>query len=222
MTFKRNIIYILVLIALITVVGCSSQSPEEKIVQHLEETIVLEKTFEEEQEKINSLELKDEELYNEIIQLDMDQYDKIVELADQAITYLDEREEHLQVEKESIELSKDEFLKIEKEIDKLTGENKEYGEKLFTAMTERFAAYDNVYDSYSESIELTKKLYQLLQEEEVDKQEVTSLITKVNNSYEAVFEANDEFNSKTDNYNELKKKFYQLITDSFEKEANKE
>lgn len=211
MFIKRNLITVLFILSIIVIVGCSSQSPEETIVQHLEETIVLEKTFEEEQEKINELELKDQQLYEEIIQLDMDDFDKIVELSEEAIEYLDKRLEHLQLEKESIEASKEEFLKIEKYIEQLDSEEKKHGEAMFEKMVNRFNAYDEVYDKYTSSIDLTKQLYESLQTEEIDEKEVISLITKVNDSYELVFEANDTFNNRTEEYNHLKEEFYALI-----------
>lgn len=209
---KRSIFILLSTFIILFIVGCNGQSTEEKIFNHLEETIVLEQSFEEEQKKINELELKDQELYEEIIQLDLDDFEKIVTLSEEAIEYLDEREEYLQNEKESIEASKDEFLKIEQLIDKLSEENlKKQGEAMYESMINRFNAYDDVYETYSSSIENTKKLYESLQDEDIDEKEIVSLITKVNDSYELVFEANDLFNEETEQYNDHKQKFYELI-----------
>lgn len=216
MFLYKKLFTILLSALLLFVAGCNKSSPEEKILEHLEETIELEKTFEEEQEKINELELKDQTLYEEIIKLDIDNFEKIVDLSNQAIENLDQRLEHLQLEKESIESSEKEFLKTKKLIDKLSSDKKDKGEKMFKAMVERFKSYDDVYDNYVSSIDLTKQLYELLKDEEIDEKEVVSLITKVNDSYELVFEANDHFNEKTEQYNKLKQKFYELVTDNSE------
>lgn len=214
---KRTIFLILFMFMITAIIGCNRQTPAEKIVNHLEQTIVLEQTFEEEQKKINELELKDQELYEEIITLDLEEFEKIVSLSTEAIEYLDERFDHLQIEKESIEASEKEFLKIEPLIKELTDEQKEYGEAMFAAMKSRFNAYDDVYESYELSIKQTKKLYESLQNKEIDEKDIVSLITKVNDSYELVFEANDLFNEKTEQYNDHKQKFYKLMNKRIDK-----
>jgi len=193
---------------LLLIAACGKETKQEKIYNHLEGTVTLEKEFEKEQKKINELELKDQELYEEIINLGMDDFDKIVELSDEAIGYLDERLEHLQSEKESIDASKKEFLKIDNLIKELEAEEERQAKEMYDAMLDRYEAYDQVFEVYTTSIQLTKQLYELLQEEEIEEKQVVTLITKVNDSYLEVIASNEEFNDATVKYNRLKQEFY--------------
>lgn len=205
---------ILIGLALILVlVGCNKEDNiHEKISEHLEATVEIEKTFEEHQQKIIDLEKEDEKLYNEIISLGSDDYEKVVTLAEEAITKLDERYEEVKLEKQSLEESKKEFEKIKPLMENITEEDElEQVEKMYDTMMSRYEAYNKVYDSYSESIQMTKELYTLFKEEQFDENKVYSLLTTVNDLYEEVLEANEEFNMKTTLYNKLKQEYYESL-----------
>lgn len=205
---------ILMGLALILVlVGCNKEDNiHEKISEHLEATVEIEKTFEEHQQKIIDLEKEDEKLYNEIISLGSDDYEKVVTLAEEAITKLDERYEEVKLEKQSLEESKKEFEKIKPLMENITEEDElEQVEKMYDTMMSRYEAYNKVYDSYSESIQMTKELYTLFKEEQFDENKVYSLLTTVNDLYEEVLEANEEFNMKTTLYNKLKQEYYESL-----------
>lgn len=205
---------ILIGLALILVlVGCNKEDNiHEKISEHLEATVEIEKTFEEHQQKIIDLEKEDEKLYNEIISLGSDDYEKVVTLAEEAITKLDERYEEVKLEKQSLEESKAEFEKIKPLMENITEEDElEQVEKMYDTMMSRYEAYNKVYDSYSESIQMTKELYTLFKEEQFDENKVYSLLTTVNDLYEEVLEANEEFNMKTTLYNKLKQEYYESL-----------
>lgn len=205
---------ILIGLALILVlVGCNKEDNiHEKISEHLEATVEIEKTFEEHQQKIIDLEKEDEKLYNEIISLGSDDYEKVVTLAEEAITKLDERYEEVKLEKQSLEESKKEFEKIKPLMENITEEDElEQVEKMYDTMMSRYEAYNKVYDSYSESIQMTKELYTLFKEEQFDENKVYSLLITVNDLYEEVLEANEEFNMKTTLYNKLKQEYYESL-----------
>ena len=205
---------ILIGLALILVlVGCNKEDNiHEKISEHLEATVEIEKTFEEHQQKIIDLEKEDEKLYNEIISLGSDDFEKVVTLAEEAITKLDERYEEVKLEKQSLEESKKEFEKIKPLMENITEEDElEQVEKMYDTMMSRYEAYNKVYDSYSESIQMTKELYTLFKEEQFDENKVYSLLTTVNDLYEEVLEANEEFNMKTTLYNKLKQEYYESL-----------
>ncbi len=194
-------------------VGCNDEkNVHDKISEHLEATVEIEKTFEEHQQKIVELEKEDEKLYNEMISLGSNDFEKVVALAEEAIAKLDERYEQVKLEKQSLEESKAEFEKIEPLLEEISDEKElERVEKLYETMMNRYEAYNKVYDSYSESIQLTKELYSLFQEEEFNENKVYSLITTVNELYEEVLEANEHFNTETVLYNNLKQEYYESL-----------
>src|SRR5690625_3527001 len=170
--------------------ACNKEDVTEQINEHLEETVQIEQDFEGHQEKIFELEKEDAELYEEIISLGLDDLEKVQQLTDRAIDLLDERFEYVKLEKTSLEKSKTEFEKIEPLIDEINNENqKNQTKKMYDTMMKRYKAHEEVYESYSASINLTKELYKLFQQEEFKEKEVYSVITNVNDSYDNVLEA---------------------------------
>lgn len=191
--------------------ACGEEDVTEEINAYLEETIDIEKEFEASQEKVFELEKKDEELYKEIVGLGSDDEEKVQTLSDQAIDLLDKRLEYLQLEKTSLEDSRATFENIEPLIEKITDEDqKELTQKMYDTMINRYDSYEEVYENYTDSIRLTKELYNLFKEENFNQNQVYTVIGNVNDSYEDVLKANDLFNQETVLYNELKQEYYDM------------
>lgn len=207
--FKKSLFFIVFIIFLL-LSACSGTSASEQIYDHLEKAVTLEETFEKQQDSIVELEKKEQEIYAQIIDLGMDQFEKIKELSKQAIDTIEKRSEKIELEKESIHASKEEFAKIESTLEELEDkEVKKKAEKMYSVMMDRYATYDELNDAYSNSLELEKELYTMLQKEDLEQKALTNHIKKVNKSYEKVIKANDNFNTYTTEYNELKEDFYE-------------
>ncbi|WP_227001773.1 YkyA family protein [Virgibacillus necropolis] len=216
---KLAIIILLSVIALLS--ACSGASTSEKIYDHLEEAVTLEEAFEKQQDDIVKLEKKEQELYSQIIDLSMDEFDKIKSISQEAISVIEKRKEKIKLEKESIDASKEEFKKIEGLIEDLEEKKaKDRATKMYDVMMDRFDAYDKLNDAYTESLKLEKELYKMLQEEDLKQETLTEHIKKINDSYKKVLEANENFNTFTEKYNQLKKEFYESanIEVNYEKE----
>lgn len=205
----------------IILTACGENGVKKQIYTHLEQTVSLEKGFEEQQSEITKLEEEEKEIYNEIIELDMDDFEKIVELSDKAIDTIDKRSELINLEKESIDSSEQEFKNIEELIEDLEEEDvKNTAKEMFDVMLTRYEAYENIYKSYTKALELEKELYQMLKKEDIKQEELVSHITKINESYKTVLESNQEFNEQTIAYNDLKKEFYQIANIDIEYDEN--
>ena len=90
--------------------GCSpSPSPEENIYQTMEETAVKEADFEKYQQPLTDLEKEEKALFDEMMDFGMKDFEKISELADQALVNLDKREEMMKEEKAVLDASQEEF-----------------------------------------------------------------------------------------------------------------
>lgn len=206
----QTIGFILV-ICLTLLASCSGKSTEEKIHSQLEEAVNKEEVFEEQQEPITDLEKKEQELYNQIIDLSMDDFDKIKNLSEKAISVINERSDKIATEKESMESSKEEFKKAEELIGKLEDSKlKKKGQELVEVMNNRYDAYSKLNKAYNTSLKLEKEMYKMLQKEDVEQQELTKKIEKINQSYEKVLNYNKKFNEYTVEYNAIKKDFYEL------------
>lgn len=191
--------------------ACSGESTKEMIYEHLEEAVKLEESFANQQEEINQLEQQEQELYAQIIDLKINEMDKIQELSQQAIGIIEKRTEKMNLEKDSIDASKEEFVKIENLIEKLDDQDlKEKANEMYDVMINRYNAYDQLHQSYMDSLKLEKELYELLQDETVTQEQLSDHIEKVNKTYEEVISENNQFNADTVMYNDLKKEFYDM------------
>ena len=220
MFLKRTSLLLVGIVALLS--ACSGESVEEKIHTHLEEAVILEEGFKSQQSEITALEKQEQEIYSQIIDLGMDDLDEITKLSQDALAIIDEREEELNIEKESITNAQEEFQSIEELIEGIEEEAvKTKGEEMFQTMMSRYAAYEELYAAYTESLGFEKELYTMLQDEELEQGVLNEHIAKINESYETILAANDQFNEHTIAYNELKKEFYEAadMNVTFEEEA---
>ncbi|GAE28028.1 lipoprotein [Halalkalibacter wakoensis JCM 9140] len=109
--FKWGLILFLVSILLS---GCG-ENPAESVYHQLEAAVELEIPFEQQQAPLQKAELRENELFEQIIGLGMDEYEEIETLANEALESAQAREAMLQLEKESIEESFEQFQKVKKE-----------------------------------------------------------------------------------------------------------
>ncbi|MBP1948747.1 YkyA family protein [Virgibacillus litoralis] len=220
MVFKKSFL-ILLLFILAILTACSGASTSEQIYDHLEKAVELEDTFVKQQDPIVELEKKEQEIYSQIIDLGMNEFEQIKELSNQAIENIEKRKEKIELEKESIAASKEEFTKIESMIEDLEQEDAQKNAKeMYSVMTDRYNAYDKLYQAYSETLKLEKDLYTMLQKEDLEQETLTKHITKVNDSYQQVIAANETFNERTTEYNALKEEFYSAAGIDAEYENN--
>lgn len=220
MPLKKGLLLLGVCLIVI-LAACSGESAEEQIHNHLEEAVALEEDFESQQSAITELEQQEQEIYSKITDLGMDELDEIQQLSQQAIDAINERAEKIEVERESIAASEEEFNKISDLIPELESEDvKAKAEEMQEVMQNRYSAYDTLYEEYTASMELEKELYTMLQEEELEQADVTEQINQINESYQAVLDANEQFNNLTVEYNALKQEFYELAELNVEYEEN--
>ena len=190
--------------------ACSGSAAENKIYDHLEKAYELEADFEKRQEELLALEKEGQELYAEIVDLEMKDMDKIEEKSQEAIAIIDQQVNEVKKEKESMDASEEEFQKAEKYLDKIDADQgKSTGEDMYKVMLDRYDEYKQLYKLYNESMELETMLYDMLPDEEVTEEDVTKQITDINESYQEVLDASDTFNDKTKKYNVLKTSFYE-------------
>ncbi|WP_084179090.1 YkyA family protein [Virgibacillus alimentarius] len=205
---NKKLLFFVTMTLLLFISACG-KSTEEKIYEHLEEAVTLEEEFEKVQTEITELEKKERELYSTIIELGPDELDKIKETSKQAIETIEKRSNKMESEQESIHASQDEFEKIDKLIEKLEDEKtKNKAREMYEVMMDRYKHYDQLHKEYIKSLKLEKELYQMLQKEELEQEDLTAHIEKINKKYEKVLDKNEEFNEATANYNKLKKEFY--------------
>lgn len=221
MFFKKRLIFSFIILSFLVISACAEDSVEEQIYEHIEEAVILEHDFEQQQTEIATLEKKEQDIFEQIRNLGIDELDEIQSLATQALEVISERIDKVEIEKDSIEIAKEEFVKIETLLEQLKNEEeKELGEEMYGIMMDRYNTYELLNESYNESLTLEKELYTLLKEEDAEQKEVEEIITKINESYEVVLDFNEQFNENTEKYNTIKKKFYDKVDIKVEYEGD--
>jgi hypothetical protein len=199
------------LLLLVTMIGCSSgPSPEEEVYETLEKVVSLEESFKDQQDPLVELEKSEKAIYDEIISLSAKDFDKIVSLSTEAISLVEERETRINNEHESIQSAKTEFETVDSHIEKIEDTDlKKEAEGLIELMNRRYTAYEELYTNYINALTYDKELYQLFQNEDLSMETLEEQINLINESYEKVITANNQFNEITDAYNKAKVKFYE-------------
>ena len=198
------------LILIVGLTGClNNSSPEEKIYDTLEEVASLEKDFKEQQEPLQKLEEEDNEIYGKIIQLGMKELEEIQALSNDAIEGIEERKELMEKEKAAINKAKERFKDIDGQIKELEDTSLQTeANNLKEIMTNRFDAYDELYNNYTTSLEQETKLYELFKEKDAEKEDLEAKIEEINKTYNSLMDSNKRFNELTNEYNEEKIAFY--------------
>src|SRR5699024_3654858 len=155
---KKILSGILLLMLAFVLTACSSA--EEDVFKALEEVVVQEEEFEKQQEPLVELEEKEQEIFDKIMALNMDDFEEISTLADEAIKNLSARQELIDKEKSSMEKSSDQFKKAEDKMKSIKDDKlKEQADKISVTMKERYDSYDEIYSTYKTSIDENKKIY---------------------------------------------------------------
>ncbi|WP_227935655.1 YkyA family protein [Alkalihalobacillus deserti] len=207
MSFKK---WVMTLFVIGMLAGCGEQSID-TIYQHLEAAVVFEEPFEQQQEPLQKAELKENKIFEEIIALGLSDLDEVVRLADEAIVSIEAREAMVAKEKSSLEKSFVEFKKVEAEIENITEEKLvEMIQPLVDSMQARYKSYNNLHDIYIKTTAEDRVLFEMLKTEELELEDLQTQIDKVNELYVEVENYKENFNHSTDQYNQLKRDFYDV------------
>lgn len=208
---SKKVILLLSSIVILPLAGCfNSDTPEDKIYNILEDVAKEENDFKDKQEPLKKLEEKDNKLYEKIIDLGMKEYKSIVSLSEDAIKGINDRKELIKAEKASIDESKKEFVKLDKEIKNLKERSLQTkAADLQNIMDKRYAKYDELYKNYMASLKTEKELYTLFKDKKLTMEELETKVESVNDVYDDLMKSNKEFNKLTEHYNQKKLSFYQ-------------
>jgi len=210
--FKGKSCYLLslIFITMLILAGCVGQkTPVEKMYDVLENVVSKEKVFEEQQDPLVTLEKKEKEIYDQIIELGMKEYDQIVKLSDEAILLTDQRKNHMEKETKSLKESEREFKKTADLKDELDDpELTKIANELYDIMMQRYEAHDWLYKEYSNALKYDKELYVMFKNKNLSLEDLEAQVNKLNDTYKQVYDANKKFNKLTELYNDKKLSFY--------------
>ncbi|MFZ7942140.1 YkyA family protein [Neobacillus sp. 19] len=212
MFLKGNRRYLLSILAIIIFIisGCTEKKTSvEKMYDILEGVVAKEKAFEEQQDPLVNLEIEEKELYDQIIDLGIKEYDQIVKLSDEAILLTEKRKNHMEKETESLNESEKEFKKATKIKDEFEDpELTKTANELYDIMMQRYQAHEWLYKEYSDALKYDKELYEMFKNKNLPLENLEAQVNKLNGQYKQVSDANEKFNMLTEQYNDKKLSFY--------------
>lgn len=208
--FGKSRLFLSVFATVILLSGCLNQkTPVEKMYDVLEKVVSAEKGFEEQQEPLVSLEKKEKEIYDQMIGLEMKQFDQLIKLSDEAILMANQRKNHMEKETASLKKSEQEFKQVSGIINTIDDPSlKKMANELYTTMIKRYRAHDVLFKDYSEALKYDNELYLMFKNKNIPIQDLETQVNKLNKAYQKVYEANENFNNLTKQYNEKKLEFY--------------
>ncbi|CAH2716499.1 hypothetical protein BACCIP111895_03686 [Neobacillus rhizosphaerae] len=210
--FEKNRFVIFFIAIIFILSGCAAKkTPVEKIYDVLENVVKKEKTFEEQQNPLVTLEKKEKDLYDQIIGLGMKEYDQIVKISDEALQVTEKRKEHMEKETNSLKESEKEFKKVADIKGKITDTKiSKSANELYDIMMQRYQAHEVLYKEYSVALTYDEELYRMFKNKNLSLNELEAQINKLNGTYKKVYAANENFNKLTEQYNEKKLLFYKM------------
>ncbi|QQK80668.1 YkyA family protein [Salicibibacter cibi] len=194
---------------LLALTACSA--PEQNLQTHLEEAVEVEETFVEQQAPIVAAEEAENERFEEMIELGLSEMDDIETLADEATTYVDEREERMTTERESLSQAYREVEEGAVQVQDIADdETRVEAETVIGVMEQRYEAHGDLYEAYMEGLRLDRELYEMLVDEDLAFEDLEAHVDAINDIYESVDHHKETFNEQTVTFNDQKEEFYRL------------
>ncbi|MET3698155.1 putative cell-wall binding lipoprotein [Bacillus oleivorans] len=207
----KQTLYTVIAAAVFFLAGCTEKvSPMETMYTTLEGVVSAEEGFNEQQDPLRELEKQEHDLFDQIISLSMNEFDQILTLSKEALSIIEQRKEKIEIERQSMIESEEKFKEVQDIIETIEDENlKAQAASLSDVMNTRYQAHKSLYDAYMKGLQLDQELYTILQDENLTLDQLESKINEINEAYELVMEANNQFNEITEKYNDAKKNFYE-------------
>ncbi|WP_316568366.1 YkyA family protein [Neobacillus sp. YIM B06451] len=198
--------------AILLLSGCfGKETPESQLYEVMEKAVKAEKQFEAQQDPLIELESKEKAIFDKIMGLGLKEYSQISTLSDEALDIVDKRKEHIELERQSLEQSREQFEKASAIMQEIkTPELKEKAELLYQTMKERYKTHETLYEEYMNALEGDRKLYTSLKAKDVSLENLEDQVNTLNDFYTSILEANEKFNELTEKYNKEKLNFYEL------------
>lgn len=189
--------------------GCLGAKSEEKLYVAFEKAANQEKTLSDNVKKLEQLEAKGQELYNQIIQKGQENNEEALPQVEQAVANVSEREKELDNEADVLEKAQKEVTSVLNDINKI--EDKKLQEQAKTvekAYKNRYDAFLKMNGSYKKSLVIEKELYEKLKEKETKLKEISEKVKAYNVINEETLKEKEKFNQYTTEYNKEKLNFY--------------
>ena len=215
---KSFLIGLISWLSLSMLAGCSAaKSPGEKAFQYMEKAAQLESGFNAQQKPLIKEEQNEQQLYQDILALDMKQFDQIQAKSKQALSSVAKRKQLMETEKKSMDQAANIFKKAEPFVNQIKDKKQAViGKKTIKDMNDRYDSFNKLNTYYNQSLTADESLFKLLQTKGVTVENLQKKLDEVNASYKKIDKEKDQFNTYTTSFNQDKKAFYKSMNISGE------
>ncbi|RDW17706.1 YkyA family protein [Oceanobacillus chungangensis] len=209
---KRLLAFAVVVSIIFLLTGCpTNEKRAAKIQEKIEESATFENDFVDNQTKLYEVRGKAQQVYDDLIDLSINDADMISQKLDEAATYKEEQEKLLKQSEENFQKAYDKFSKIEKNAQKIKDENqKDVALELITLMNNRKELIDTFFEKYRDYLELQSTFYGYIEKEEYRFDSLDKQIKDVNESSKEIGEVIQQFNVYTEQYSNKRDDYYQM------------
>ena len=192
------------------IAGCQSDSKQaEAIHSIISEAEVLEKTFNDDQQKLTNQRDSVTLIHNEVLQLDHSEVEAIQKLAGQH--EIDNEYVQLDVTKSDFSKVHDQIMTLQKSIDAIqNAEQKEEASKLITLETKRKEAFESFTNAYRAHLDAESTFFAHLEQGKLDSALLDEEAETVTQNHQRMSNALQQFNTYTKQFNDTAETYFQL------------
>ncbi|MFJ8456193.1 YkyA family protein [Bacillus paramycoides] len=202
-------------VALITILsigllgGCLGAKPEEELYVAFENAANQEKPLFDNVKILKKLEIRGQELYNQIIEEGKVHNEPVIQEIEQAIIGIDARGGLLEDEKVVLEKAQKEVTAVHGYINKIEDKKLQtQAKQVEESYKKRYESFQKISENYTKSLKIEKELYEKLKDKDTKLKEINETVTAFNILNEEILKEKEKFNQYTKSYNVGKLAFY--------------
>lgn len=194
-------------------VGCQSDEKEaENIQDKLNEAAVYEENFQDNQESLEAYRDKEQSIYEDIIQGDIQERDAILEQADEGKTCLKKQNELVIEGQDYMEKAYETSTSIKSNIEQIEDkQEQDQAAELLNVIKERKGEIESYFDLYEDQLHTLYTFYEALESDDVPLDDMSQQIDEVNDTNEDMEDHLKSFNQATETYNEEEAAYYNIV-----------
>lgn len=194
-------------------VGCQSDEKEaENIQDKLNEAAVYEEDFQANQESLEAYRDKEQSIYEDIIQGDIQERDAILEQADEGKTCLKKQNELVIEGQDYMEKAYETSTSIKSNIEQIEDkQEQDQAAELLNVIKERKGEIESYFDLYEDQLHTLYTFYEALESDDAPLDDMSQQIDEVNDTNEDMEDHLKSFNQATETYNEEEAAYYNIV-----------
>lgn len=210
---KRFFIFVVILCCIAFLAGCHSDEKQAAQIQEkMDDSASYEEAFVSNQEHLKTYREKGQSVYNDLLELDIQDTDTIQSKIDDGKTYLKKQEALLKEAEKDFQRAYKESSAIKENVEKIKGERqKNQASDLLDIMVKRKKVMDAFFNDYQGQLKLLNSFYDYLEDDELKGDEMDEQIDQMNENNEEIEEIIEEFNNNTKEYNETEARYYEIV-----------